>query len=133
VAIAAGHFATMAGIHTNACMMDLAKNVGIMIFVFTIGLQAGPWFVASLKKGGIKLTISTLIGIAIQTILILIIFKLFDLNAQETVGIYSGAVTNTPMLIAGQEASSGSGKVDLIGAAYNTWSLPKYREILFIN
>ncbi len=117
-AIAAGHFAAKAGIHTNANMMDFAKNVGIMIFVFTIGLQAGPGFVASLKKGGIKLTLSCLIGIVLQTAIVLLIFKFFNLGSQEMVGMYAGSVTNTPMLIAAQEASAGSGKADLIGAAY---------------
>lgn len=118
VAIAAGHFAAKAGIRTNAHMMELAKSVGIMIFVFTIGLQAGPGFVASLKKGGIKLTLSSLTGIVLQTILVVVIFKIFNLNARETTGMYAGAVTNTPMLIAAQEAAAGSGDADLIGAAY---------------
>jgi len=118
VAIAAGHFAMKAGIHTNAFMMDLAKNVGIMIFVFTIGLQAGPGFIASLKKGGLRLTISCLIGIALQTILVLLLFNFFKLGAQETVGLYAGSVTNTPMLIAAQEAGTGSAGWDLIGSAY---------------
>jgi len=117
-AIAAGHFAKKAGIHTNPYMMDFAKNVGIMIFVFTIGLQAGPGFVASLKKGGIKLTLSSVIGIVLQTVLVLVLFNIFDLNAQEAVGMYAGSVTNTPMLIAAQETSAGLGDVDLIGAAY---------------
>jgi len=117
-AIAAGHFAGKAGIRTNPFMMDFAKNVGIMIFVFTIGLQAGPGFVASLKKGGIKLTLSSVIGIALQTVLVLVLYSTFDLNAQEAVGMYAGSVTNTPMLIAAQETSAGLGNADLTGAAY---------------
>jgi len=125
VAIAAGHFAHKSGIETNAQMMDFAKNFGLLFFVYTLGLQTGPGFFASLKKGGLRLSLSAVGGILLETILVITLAALFKLGAPETVGLYAGSVTNTPMLIAAQEtvldmhpgALEESAKV---GAAYAT-------------
>lgn len=118
VAILAGHLAARAGITVNKSMMELAKSFGIMIFVFTLGLQAGPGFVASLRKGGTILTLSAVIGIVLETALAIGVMYMFGLSAAETVGIYSGSVTNTPMLIAAQEAANDPVAGNMIGSAY---------------
>ena len=49
--ILAGHF----GLRLNKDMLDFAQNFGLIIFVYTLGLQVGPGFFSSLKKGGVKL------------------------------------------------------------------------------
>lgn len=124
-AIAAGHFATKFGIETNAQMMDFAKNVGLLFFVYTLGLQTGPGFFASLKKGGIKLSLCAVGGIVLETILVIVFALMFNLGAPESAGLYAGSVTSTPMLIAAQGAVLDLDPTALessakVGAAYAT-------------
>lgn len=99
--ILAGHM----GIEVNRDMLAFAQNAGLVIFVYTLGLQVGPGFFASFKKGGVKLN---LLGIAVvvagfaMTIAIGLAGKW---SMTEMVGLFSGAVTNTPMLGAAQQAA----------------------------
>ncbi|MDR0769061.1 MAG: putative transporter [Dysgonamonadaceae bacterium] len=98
--ILAGHL----GLKVNHEILHFTKDFGMILFVYSIGLQVGPGFFSSFKTGGITLNmlaISTvLLGIAIT----IIIHFVQDVPMQTMVGIMSGAVTNTPGLGAAQQA-----------------------------
>lgn len=122
-AIAAGHFTGKWGIETNPAMMDFVKNFGLIIFVYTLGLQCGPGFFSSLRKGGIKFILSALaiilIGSAISAVLVLTGI----LGTEQSVGLLSGAVTSTPALIAAQQTvldlkPGATGDAAVVGSAY---------------
>ena len=100
IGILAGHF----GLKINGDMLDFAQNFGLIIFVYTLGLQVGPGFFSSLKKGGVKLNIMSLTLIAIGLIFILTLSWTTNISLSDLMGLLSGAVTNTPMLGAAQQA-----------------------------
>ena len=100
IGILAGHF----GLKINGDMLDFAQNFGLIIFVYTLGLQVGPGFFSSLKKGGVKLNIMSLTLIAIGLIFILTLSWTTNISLSDLMGLLSGAVTNTPGLGAAQEA-----------------------------
>jgi putative transport protein len=95
-----GHF----GLKVNEHVLHFVKEFGLILFVYSIGLQVGPGFFASFKRGGITLNMLAM-GIVLLGVLITIILKYFTgLSMQTMVGILSGAVTNTPGMGAAQQA-----------------------------
>ena len=98
--IIAGHF----GIKINSDMLLLAQNFGLIIYIYSLGLQVGPGFFSSFKHGGIKLNLLALLLLLVGSLTAIILFWTTDLSVSDTVGLLSGAVTNTPMLGAGQQA-----------------------------
>ncbi|HUX41720.1 MAG TPA: putative transporter [Rectinemataceae bacterium] len=112
VALALGHF----GFTIQPEILDFARDFGLALFVFTIGLQVGPGFFASLRRQGLRLNLLAaaivLVGMAIAT------FAYFALGLPlpAMVGLLSGAVTNTPGLGAAQQAfaSLGTGAGELL-------------------
>lgn len=95
-----GHF----GITINQDMLLLAQNFGLILFIYSLGVQVGPGFFASFKKGGVKLNLLALSVMIIGIIMALGIYWSTDLPLHEVMGLFSGAVTNTPMLGAAQQA-----------------------------
>ena len=102
-AILAGHLAGKAGIAVNAPMMDIAKNFGLVIFVYTLGLQCGPGFFSSMRKGGGKLLFSVSMVILLGTLMTVGLILWSPMGAPESVGLLSGAATNTASMIAAQQ------------------------------
>ena len=98
--IIAGHF----GVTIDPEMLALAQNFGLIMYIYTLGVQVGPGFFSSFKHGGIKLNLLSLLLLLVGSLMAMIMFWTTDLTASETVGLLSGAVTNTPMLGAGQQA-----------------------------
>lgn len=122
-AIAVGHFAGRLGIETNAAMMDLAKNFGLVVFVYTLGLQCGPGFFSSLRKGGLRLILCSTGVILLGSAIAVAVALGFGIEGQHAVGLLSGAVTNTPALIAAQQTvldmdPTAIAKANDVGAAY---------------
>lgn len=105
--IAASHF----GMVLDPEILHFIKEFGLILFVFSIGLQVGPGFFSSLKQGGLKLimyaTLVVLLGVATTYIIHIVSGERISIMA----GIMSGAVTNTPGLGAAQQAYS-----DIMGA-----------------
>ena len=100
--ILVGHF----GFTVDHDIMHFVKEFGLILFIFSIGLQVGPSFFTSFKKGGMLLN-----GLAVLLILLgigvtLSLFGIFhgEISIPMLVGIMQGAVTNTPGLGAAQEA-----------------------------
>lgn len=98
--IIAGHF----GIRINSDMLLLAQNFGLIIFIYSLGVQVGPGFFSAFKKGGIKLNALSLLLVLIGTGLTVCLHWLSGIPMPEMMGLFSGAVTNTPMLGAAQQA-----------------------------
>lgn len=98
--IALGHF----GFAANHEVVDFIKDFGLILFVFSIGLQVGPGFFSSFKKGGLSLNILALGIIFLGAATTLVIHYITGTPLAILVGIMSGAVTNTPGLGAAQEA-----------------------------
>lgn len=98
--ILAGHF----GLCIDPQMLALAQNFGLIIFVYALGFQVGPSFFPSLKKGGIKLNLLGLAVLVTGSVMALVISRLTDVSLPVSVGLLTGAATNTPMLGAAQQA-----------------------------
>ncbi|MHB9056272.1 MAG: putative transporter [Paludibacteraceae bacterium] len=100
--ILVGHF----GFEVNHETLDFLKDFGLILFIYSIGLQVGPGFFSSFKKGGITLNLLSASIVFLGVIVTVAFF--FILNGRVSmpmlVGILSGAVTNTPGLGAAQEA-----------------------------
>lgn len=97
--IAAGHF----GIKIDPQMLALAQNFGLILYIYSLGVQVGPGFFSSFKQGGIKLNLLSVGLLLIGSLMAMIIYWTTGTSASDTVGLLAGAVTNTPMLGAGQQ------------------------------
>ena len=98
--IIAGHF----GITINPEMLTLAQNFGLILYIYSLGLQVGPGFFSSFKEGGIKFNLLALTLLVVGTLMAMVYYWTTDLSLSDTVGLLAGAVTNTPMLGAAQQA-----------------------------
>lgn len=95
-----GHF----GFSINEEVLDFAREFGLILFVYSIGVQVGPGFIDSLRRQGLSLNLlaATIIlgGVGVTVALIL----LGGIPTPVAVGLFSGATTNTPSLAAAQQA-----------------------------
>lgn len=128
VALAVGHL----HLPTDALVMDVLKNLGLIFFIYSVGLQVGPSFFSSFKHGGLKLNalavLIALLGTG-TTIALFYIINSFTSSPSGgglvgapsfpmLVGVLSGAVTSTPSLGAAQEALDQLGNSDPISLGY---------------
>ena len=110
------------GARSNAETLHFVKEFGLILFVYSIGLDVGPRFLSSLKSNGLKLNLLA-VGIVVLGFLCAIGLKLaFDIPTPVITGIMCGAVTNTPGLGAAQqviqEQLSNPQLTELAGMAY---------------
>ena len=110
--IIAGHF----GVTIDPEMLALAQNFGLIIYIYSLGVQVGPGFFSSFKHGGIKLNLLSLLLLLLGSLMAVVLFWTTDMSVADTVGLLSGAVTNTPMLGAGQQALLQAAPHDIEGA-----------------
>ncbi len=101
--IIVGHFAQSAGVHLNNDMLNFIQEFGLILFVYTIGIQVGPGFFSSLRVSGLRLNLLALLVVILGTLMTAVIHKVFHVPLPVILGIFSGAVTNTPALGAGQQ------------------------------
>jgi putative transport protein len=85
-------------------VLDFVREFGLILFVFTIGMQVGPSFFASFRKQGLGLNVMAVAVVLLGVAVAVVLFYVLDLPVAVLVGILSGAVTNTPGLGAAQEA-----------------------------
>ncbi len=103
VGILMGHF----GYVVDNDVLKFVREFGLILFIFSIGLQVGPGFFSSFKKGGMRLNFLAVLIIALNVAIVLCIYyfgNIHDISA--LVGVMSGAVTNTPGLAAAQQTVS---------------------------
>ncbi len=98
--ITAGHF----GLSANHKVIEFIRDFGLILFVFSIGLQVGPGFFSSFRKGGLSLNILAMTIVLTGGVTTLIIHFITGTSLPMLVGVMSGAVTNTPGLGAAQQA-----------------------------
>lgn len=85
-------------------VIDFVREFGLIIFVYTIGLQVGPGFLASFRRQGLPLNLMAALIVLTGAALTILISKLAGIETPVAVGIFSGATTNTPSLAAAQQA-----------------------------
>ncbi|MBP3536238.1 MAG: putative transporter [Muribaculaceae bacterium] len=103
VGILMGHF----GYVVDNAILKFVREFGLILFIFSIGLQVGPGFFSSFKKGGMRLNVLAVLVVALNVVIVLGIYyfgNIHDISA--LVGVMSGAVTNTPGLAAAQQTVS---------------------------
>ena len=99
VGIAFGHF----GLIIDPTILHFMKEFGLIMFIYSIGMQVGPSFFSSFKKGGVKLNLLAVSIVLLGVVTTLVIYSITNLPISTMVGILSGAVTNTPGLGAAQQ------------------------------
>ncbi|MBR3487991.1 MAG: hypothetical protein IKH33_01605 [Bacteroidales bacterium] len=92
------------GIACNHDMLHVIKEFGLILFVTAVGLQVGPGFFASFKKGGLTMNLMALVNVALGVGITVLIAKLASQDLTDMAGVYTGAITNTPGLSAAQQA-----------------------------
>ncbi len=92
------------GIACNHDMLHVIKEFGLILFVTAVGLQVGPGFFASFKKGGLAMNLMAVVNVALGVGITVLIAKLASQDLTDMAGVYTGAITNTPGLSAAQQA-----------------------------
>ncbi|OOF52715.1 putative transporter [Rodentibacter trehalosifermentans] len=101
--IIVAHFTNQYGLVLNEHTLHFVQEFGLILFVYTIGIQVGPGFFASLRQSGLKLNGLAILIVLIGSLSVFILHKAANVPLDIALGIYSGAVTNTPSLGAGQQ------------------------------
>ena len=114
VGIVMGHF----GFTMNPEILHFFKEFGLILFVYSVGMQVGPGFFSSFKQGGVTLNMLACGIVFLGVVTALVIHYVTGVPIPTMVGILSGAVTNTPGLGAAQQAYT-----DMFGAADPTIAL----------
>ena len=91
------------GVSCNHDMLHIIKEFGLILFVTAVGLQVGPGFFKSFKKGGLAMNLMALVNVALGVVITVVIAKLAGEELTDMAGVYTGAITNTPGLSAAQQ------------------------------
>ncbi|MCW8329824.1 putative transporter [Photobacterium sp. SDRW27] len=117
-----GHFTDSWGIALDSNTLHFIQEFGLILFVYTIGIQVGPGFFASLRSSGLKLNGFAALIVLLGCLVTIALYHIFDVPLPVILGVFSGAVTNTPSLGAGQqilsELGAQEGMLDLTGMGY---------------
>jgi putative transport protein len=97
--IIAGHL----GMRVNQEIVEFVRDFGLILFVFTIGLQLGPGFFASFRKEGLHLNVLAAAIVVLGAAMTIGTAYLLNINPIASLGLFSGATTNTPSLGATQQ------------------------------
>lgn len=104
IGILLGHF----GYAVEGNTLHFLREFGLILFIFSIGMQVGPGFFSSFKEGGIRMNMLAMIGIGLNVVIMLTIY-FFQGGSEGTssisdmIGVMCGAITNTPALGAAQQ------------------------------
>ncbi len=104
VAIILSHF----GLRVDPTVLSFMKDFGLILFVFSVGLQVGPGFFHSFKKGGLQLNLLAVVLVLLAVGVTVAIHLITGEDLRTMVGVMSGAVTNTPGLGAAQQTMADS-------------------------
>ena len=98
--IFAGHF----GLMIDKNMLLVMQNFGLILYIYALGVQVGPGFFSSFKKGGFRLNVLALLLLLTGTVTMVAMHWITGISVPDMMGLFCGAVTNTPMLGAAQQA-----------------------------
>lgn len=115
VGILMGHFNYV----VDPEVLKFVREFGLILFIFSIGIQVGPGFFSSFKKGGMRLNGLAVLGIVLNVGIVLTIYFL-DSSADiaALIGVMSGAVTNTPGLAAAQQTAGNPDVINTMAMGY---------------
>ncbi len=115
VGILMGHF----GYEVNGEVLTFVREFGLILFIFSIGLQVGPGFFSSFKKGGVRLNFLAVLAVLLNVGIVLAIFYIDGkTDIAALVGVMSGAVTNTPGLAAAQQTAADITAINTMANGY---------------
>lgn len=116
VGILMGHF----GYTVNPEVLKFIREFGLILFIFAIGLQVGPAFFSSFKKGGVRLNVLAVIMVVLNVGIAVAIYLIGQgsISIEAITGVMSGAVTNTPGLAAAQQAANNPDAADTMAMGY---------------
>jgi putative transport protein len=119
----AGLFLGQAGLHIDQSILEFARDFGLILFVYTVGLQVGPSFFSSLKRQGLALNALGSSIVLLGGLIVIGLRFLANFSVPAVAGLFSGATTNTPSLAAGQAAlltlkGAPAASSDILGMAY---------------
>lgn len=116
VGIVMGHL----GYVVDEMVLKFIREFGLILFIFSIGLQVGPGFFSSFKKGGVRLNALAVLGIALNALIVLAIYYVEggQTSMAALVGVMSGAVTNTPGLAAAQQTVTSVADANTMAMGY---------------
>ncbi len=104
-----GHLTSGMGVEFDAATIGFVREFGLILFVFTIGIQVGPGFFASLQKTGLQLNLIAMSIVVLGVLVTVALRYLTDVPMPALVGLMSGAVTNTPGLGAASQMLAETG------------------------
>lgn len=97
------------GVVVDFKLIGLMKDLGLVLFIFTVGLQVGPSFFSSFRKGGLKLNLLA-VAIVILGVFTTVLISMFSGETLDVMaGVYSGSIGSTPGMSAAQQAVSSIG------------------------
>lgn len=99
--IVAGHF----GVSIDRNILYYMESFGLVLFIYALGIQVGPGFFSSFRKGGITLNFLGLSVVVLGLLMAVIASFATGMNLADLVGVLCGAATNTPALAAAQQAA----------------------------
>ncbi len=92
--------------HYGTTMPDILQKFGLIFFIYSVGIQAGPGFFESFKKDGLRLIMITALAVGSGAIVTVALSKILNVETQLAVGIFAGAMTSTPGLAAAIESTN---------------------------
>jgi putative transport protein len=98
---------------------DIIGQIGLLLFVYTIGLQSGPGFVSIFRRRGLWLVLIAFLGLCLCALGIWVSVTFFSVHPLTAIGVFCGALTNTPALAATTEALHGSPDAALLTIGYS--------------
>ena len=117
-----GDLANRSGLKLDHEVLDFVREFGLILFVYTIGIQVGPGFFTALKKSGLKLNLIAATIVVSGAAVAAMIHLFAHVPLAATLGVLSGATTNTPSLGAAQQVladmGTAPGEIGLTGLGY---------------
>jgi putative transport protein len=119
----AGIFFGQLGLHIDERILEFVRDFGLLLFVYTVGLQVGPGFLSSLKQKGLQLNALGAVAALLSGLMVAGFRFLFHFSVPVLGGLFAGSTTNTPSLAAAQAAlqslpGQNPASGDLLGMAY---------------
>lgn len=111
-----GILAGSIGLELDSQMLSYAESFGLILFVYTLGLQVGPGFVSTFRKGGMNFNLMALGVVVLGTLLAMAPVWAGQVPLPDMMGVLCGATTNTPALGAAQQTLKQLGQPDSVAA-----------------
>lgn len=105
----AGLLAGHLGLRMDHALLQFLQEFGLVLFVYTIGLQMGPGFFTSLRRQGLSLNLQAFAVVGLGVALTMGIASALGMNLAAAAGLFAGATTNTPALGAAQDSLRATG------------------------